>query len=613
MIYKISHSDFEINLRTKDIETTEQNPWFQDGPNLFFSIPFTVNLTKEIDQAFGMLSHPNADNIIKSLDVKLFKFNRFYDAVLFVERVENEKVTFSLQYGSNDYPNFQKDLRLLPLDDFEISESIEDYAQSINQLSYPDVTHNFPAVIIPENYLENNTGRWDFFEGIMNKKENGNFVQNVFDSQENVALNRNLMQPFPYILHVLKKGFEDAGFELKGDILEDELLQHMMMGSLAEFYASFAQDQEEFVVTSEDLDQSVFLKGRFILGTTTKEIQITEPGIYKIAGNTFLRRATLLRCFFVLKQGNTILLNRNRRPAGRGRTDVYERLDIDVVVTEPTTFSVDVQGGLKYNEMDELLNETFIDLTFTKLASFDQNGNPISTIASPNRIKLNEIMPDKTFGDLVKAVMAFRNYDINPVQNEIWMNKVTDQLLQPVSQDISFLEAKTPEIEFQENISFLLQFQPANDDDRFRKVFFDRNGARTTEFSRTESTQDINIDLLPLFSETKDEITTVNFDRDYRSTIAVFMYNATLFSNNETQPNTPLLLPDAFQEVYEDWLGFRISSSVFKFRNLITVEEALSLSVFQKSYAYNRSHIIREIIVKLIDKDMAYIEIETES
>jgi hypothetical protein len=45
----------------------------------------------------------------------------------------------------------------------------------------------------------------------------------------------------------------------------------------------------------------------------------------------------------------------------------------------------------------------------------------------------------------------------------------------------------------------------------------------------------------------------------------------------------------------------------------VTIEEALSLSVRKKSFAYNQNHFIKQLIVRIIDKDFTEVDLETEA
>jgi hypothetical protein len=49
-------------------------------------------------------------------------------------------------------------------------------------------------------------------------------LTNTLDLQSNIDSIR-IMQPLPYLMHIIKTGVNDAGFTLAGDILTDADLQ----------------------------------------------------------------------------------------------------------------------------------------------------------------------------------------------------------------------------------------------------------------------------------------------------------------------------------------------------------------------------------------------------
>jgi len=82
-------------------------------------------------------------------------------------------------------------------------------------------------------------------------------------------------------------------------------------------------------------------------------------------------------------------------------------------------------------------------------------------------------MPNKTFGDLVKAVMAWRNLDITVDINnqEVIMNKITESINLPVSQDLSHTEVRFPTREPNEKNPFT-SISRKQDDLDYKSYYF---------------------------------------------------------------------------------------------------------------------------------------------
>lgn len=636
MIYKIIHSDFEIDLRNQNIDYTEQNQWFVDGITINYTLPLSLTLTQELDEVFGMISHINSFSNAKSFDVKLHKMDKIFDAIIYIESIYENVLELSIKYGFETYPNFAKNLRQLPLEDKQITNLRED-ALTVKPLVWPETNYKYPAAHLPEDVLDNTSNRFDFFENIINLFEDGQFVENIFDEQTNDVINRTIMQPFPYVLHLLIKGFQDAGFELIGDILEDEQLKKVLIGSLSDYYTNFNSDQEDWVINSdyltliettesgkpitEGIPEEISDRFKFHMfskyfdtGWFYEQKTISNQGRFKIAGNINIRRNPFNRAFLYILIDGEVIKKITRRKTNGFRNEEFFTFNYNFDVNTPRTITIYTQQGIPFSEFNEPTTAPIIDFTITQLASLE-NEELIPSIIEANRVRLNQTLPNKKFGDLVKAVMAWRNMNItiDVAENKVIMNKIAKTINLPTSQDLSFTEIKKPQLEFNEEKSYLLKFTPKQDDQRYDQLLFSRNGPETKNIKTNENTEEINIELYPLLNKTINGINTSTFEDDAQNDIAVFLHDTEQTPLNTTHQVTELLIPQIFENDYEDWLDFRLFSKTFKWKNVISVEEALLIDIYQKTFAYNQVHYIKQLIVRLSDKDFAEIEIETES
>jgi len=103
---------------------------------------------------------------------------------------------------------------------------------------------------------------------------------------------------------------------------------------------------------------------------------------------------------------------------------------------------------------------TILDLDLDLLRLQDTSGNPLSTVYNKNEIDLKKAVPDLTFGDFVKVVKNWFNYDITKiVGNRIFMDKIEDNINFNTQTDLSEFDVKYPTRKFSTGISFLLKFQ----------------------------------------------------------------------------------------------------------------------------------------------------------
>jgi len=319
--------------------------------------------------------------------------------------------------------------------------------------------------------------------------------------------------------------------------------------------------------------------------------------------------------------GDNLLVSINFGPSNANSATFFESISIefDLFTTTPTLLKIYGLNRFTHEEggprNESTVTETsIVDLTLTKIAS-REFGVFVPALNISNKVKLSETMPDKTFGDLVKAVMAWRNLDITVDINnhEVIMNKITESINLPVSQDLRHTEVRFPTREPNEKKSFLLQFQEKQDDLDYKKLLFSREGAQTEGFQKDENTQEINIGLFPVLNKLVDGLTSTFYEDNHQSVISVFYHDDDSVIGNFSLDPTSLLIPSVFEEDHRDWLRFRLFSQTFKWSNVMSIEEALSLSVRKKSFAYGQNHFIKQLIVRIVDKDFTEVDIETEA
>ena len=192
MIYKIIHSSFEIDLIDKEVDTTQENFWFDKNFNVQYSLSFTILLTEQLDAALGHVSHINSSSAVQSLEVELYRYNEKFQAKLVVEQVFNNEITLSLEFGYDKFPGFDLNLKELPLEESTYPEAdLQAHALSIYDKTWPDVNYNFHQLIVPKDALSENEAQWENFEGFINQFKDGAFVTNSFDAQNVIMIGKS--------------------------------------------------------------------------------------------------------------------------------------------------------------------------------------------------------------------------------------------------------------------------------------------------------------------------------------------------------------------------------------------------------------------------------------
>ncbi|HLS11798.1 MAG TPA: hypothetical protein VK050_06515 [Flavobacteriaceae bacterium] len=429
MTFRIIHSRFTIDLPI-DFTTNLVNNIFQDSLTYNYTFPFSVTLTEQENAALGYLTDLYSQNINSIYeDVRFESFNRVQKAVLHIDSIKGRTVELRVVYGLEGFPNENIMLSDLPLykQEVEEPETIYTIAESLRDKTYPETVYNFSAFHLEEGIINTDTDEWEFFKGTVNLYRNNNYVQNEYDAEDDLQLNYNIMQPTPYIMHVLHKGLEGTGFELSGDILNDEVLEKTTLITLSEYYHQITDvENEEIYIKADEYDSVIAVVDLYC--EYTKEIEFTSLGRYKISGNLMLNKSGWysgnVNANFKFNNETIVEYNVNDKD--------YKYFNIDFIVDvtpgilgEKLYFEA-FQNASKWGDDGELVYDfTLLDITVSKLTSYDIDGNPVSTLQIPKHIDLSECVPTVTYGEFFDAVRKARGYAPPiPLGDKLIVNKL---------------------------------------------------------------------------------------------------------------------------------------------------------------------------------------------
>ncbi len=612
---KIIHSKFQLDLSNYEISIIEQNHWFSDQFFTKHTLPFNFKITDELNAAMGDVLNYNSSESETYFKVYFYHNGEEYEAIFELEEFEDRDATGSVSFGLEELPNYNKKLSELPLENIKLQApaTIYTHAATIITKTWPEVTHNF--VQAHTDKFEESNPQWAFFEGIVNKKTlGGSFVVNSYDAVNDNQLNKNIMIPQPYFLHVLSKGMEDAGYTLAGDVLTDVDLKKALFSEIAPYYYTINTDSQEMLMHSgESFEIDSYGRGRYL-----KQITITQKGRYKIAGNITMRHF-LLRTF--------VILNFNNQEIYKKVEDFTTDYDALIDFTFPININVDYFSGP--NPVLEFVstqypkgliageyvdNRPILDLTITQLSKQDTNGNLLPTLITPNDIKLNKCVPDITFGDYVKVLKNWKNLDLIIDGSTIYMNYIEKQLDITEAKSLQDFEVRHPKRQGQKGKSFLLKFQKVTSDDYiYDEVFVDTNGSSLLGYKKLEDTSEIMINALPLPILNRSGVITAHHFVDNKSKIKALLYAGAPAQENLAESPTGLLIPSIYENHYREWFSFRINGQVFVWNFKMYEEQLRYLTIRDKVFAYKSHHIIKTLNKDLISPGIWLVEIETES
>lgn len=617
---KLLASNFELDLTNYKLSVLRENPWFSDKFFTKISFPFDLDITDELDAKLGFIRRPNSTDIKTLIPCKHYHNNQIDDAVLEIEQIQ-DKASATLEFGFDQLPNWDKKLSELPLEKLELPEGtdIYEHAESVITQTWPDVNYNFPQ-IHTDKIDPNSDDVWFAFEKIINNYKDGAFLINevITEGTDDVTYNRNIMQPLPYILHLLKKGFEDAGFTLAGTILSDPSFTKALAFADVDYFTTVTQESLSLITMSADFDEEGTVPAVYD-GTTLitpfyhyyrfdKTLVITQPGKYRLIGTVIMRMIPKVPTTAVIKYRNQIIWQRSFT------YDLPFHLTQNVDVIFSTLVDL-LPNELTFESYQFISTDRAIfQLDVNPIRLHDAEGNPIPNIINKNEVDLTKAVPDISFGDLITIIKNWHNYDLETKDGYAIMNKVQDLMSTASAVNLSNHEVKLPQRKFTKGNSFLLKFQDVDTKDyTFTKVFQNASGVSTSSYTTNEKTSTIEIAALPLPLLVRNGVQTAHAFESNNSKLFVVLYDGITSGLNLTKEPSGINLPAVHLTNWKKWFDFRINTQEFLWSLRMNSVEFSSLASKSKIYAYGKYHVIKTINDTEVAPDEFEIEIETST
>ncbi|MFD2824820.1 hypothetical protein ACFS5M_14145 [Lacinutrix iliipiscaria] len=622
MILKFIHSAFELDLSGYKVIVNEENSWFSDRFVTRYTFPIELTLTPELNVVFGDILRGTSLSIETYFVGDLYYNGKVHEAILEIEEDKGLDISITIKFGLEEIPNYNKKLKELPLETVDLSETtIYAHAETIIIQSYPAVNYNF--VQVHTNKYDTESEQWAYFEGVINKRVDGAFLENTFNEEESISENRNIMQPQPYLMHVIKTAVEDAGYELAGTFKDDPDFKQALFSEMSLYYSAINANSQELFFGMQDFtseDDGPYLHPWFVgsfgpykYGHYSETITLTDHGRYKIAGNLIRRR--IGPAYIGIKFNGEIILNYERTSYSRIRVR-HHQIDLNVDFNGGSgvieVFSYQLSRYID-DEGESITEESIADLTISQIAKYDESGDLITTLVAAEDIVLTECVPDITFGELMTMLKNWKNIDIEIIDNQFYINSVVDKLLSSEVINLEPYEVNAPLRSHSKGDSFLLQFKEINSEIyTYTKVFIDQYGALLDGFVTNDDTTEITINGLPLPIATINNITTADHFLDDKTTVKLILFDGST-SENLAQSNERLLLPSVFYEDHEKWLELRIISKLTNWQFLMTEEDALELKLKNHAYAYKQYQIIKSFTKELVKNGLWSVEINLKA
>lgn len=584
---------WQLDLSNFPITFNEKNPYFYDETSKSYSYPFNLKVTNSHPVDLQQLTFNNVSNYKVKIYGTLVLDKQFFDAYIAVNDVTGNTLELTLYYGKETLSVFDKKLNTLPFPVIYAASGLSTFAKSQITKSWPDATHNFPMV-----YREQLKEGADFeqFQLFVNHYYNNDgtyqFLENSYETveSEQVAYNRNVMCPFPYLLEVVKQVFKYEGLDIGGDFVNDPINQKILMVP-QNVMLQFAETQ--FL----NYSFKYFNTQETIAGNTINVYkQVHSPlatGSYEIAMRINMNNVIAKYFHLTVTQNGVELYS-----AFSENAEVIIEKTLDINIVDTTVFD-DIVVELKTSYTNESI-EDYTSFTY----QFTEGG----LMVFPSVYNLADFMPDITVREFTNRIKTYFNLKFEYTDTKVYINYLENEINQLTFKDLTEYEQPEPARTLSKNNLFKLQLP--NDDE----VMVNKNGQTYTDTDyTTDETEEIKLKAQPLAVKSKQGVVTAVYPEDEED-IMFMLYNgpiANIPTATDNYNNDTLELQSIYERHWKNWLRFRANSEIYKDDFFMSIHDTINLS--QGMFKYNKKHIIKTIERLRVNEQWWNIKVESET
>lgn len=557
---------FVLDLSRIAISYQEENPRFKDTFFTQYSLPFEFQMNADLRLRMGNYTALNATKLKKKYDGYHVLDGRARKGTLEILSVEGNLVSAQIDSGFEQLPNFEKKLCDLPLLHKRIPD-IYAHANEIVTKKYPEVDYNFPKVVYPKDKGQKG---WELFFQFINNYGSEGFIRNEANR------NYNIMHPMPYLLYVLKTGFADAGYELAGDILTDEDFTQQVLYSNIPYYLTTAQ--QEHTLTAIDPTYE------FTTAGTWRLVCDNQP----ISGEVNIR----------LKLDNVII-----REFSFEKPDTLSFTQVLTIDTTAQTLVLEIEGT----------PQPQLSMNLNIVAQHSEDGNVIEQVINPNIVDLKRAVPDVTFGELVKTIKNWKNYDMFIKGHKLYMNRIKVEE-RTHAKDFRPWEVREPKKTFLTKQSYLIKFSEM-DDKAYQLPVVQVTADSYQVLNAQEATQLTNVTeiqiggyCLPLIMY--EGYYTAIARKSGEQTIGMIWYDG-LYNGQNHAGFRKTLTPPLVAEYWKDWYKMRIAAAEYTWSFVCNKNQFRHIALRDTILAYNQRMLIKNLNKSVLDKEHYQVEITT--
>lgn len=584
--------EFTLDLTGKELDWTEENSWFHDEFILNSTFPSDLDYTE--NAYFIIYKYYNASTPRTRFDGVLQKRNgKISPAYLEITNASN-KLKFTIRDGLETFPTWNKMLTQLDLGIVNPPEGMLTHAMSIIPQTYPAVMYNFPAIQCHDLYKD--APGFEAFHGYYNKLnvDGTAFIPNIEVPELNTFANHNIVYPMPYWLHILRTGIEEAGFSLHGDILEDPEFTRAIM-PIRKIEMSERPETLEWIIGEVDV-----VENESMVRSYHSEVTLQPNTRYRIKGNLYYVNdgfQGIMHAIFMCENVHLYMVTFNS-PQSAFAVDF-------TIEPSPHERTLVFGGGWRLFEMN--MPDVFEGLVIPTHI-YDEDGNLIPALADFNNVDLAAMLPEITFGDLVKIIKAWKNYDFDLIEGKrVVMNLVEKEMVRDNPVDLRGFEVQFPERKYEQQGSYVLKFSEENEEHPFVKTFVNLDSILTStneaDFPTNDQTKDIVINAVPLpvlplsaFGEGEGHMLTSKLITDDPGKPCLVLYDGlNSEGQNWTSPIDDLMTPVLVEKHWFRFMMFMIKSVLYGWRMDGLISEFSNLTRKSIIFVYNNYMVVKSL------------------
>jgi hypothetical protein len=630
------HANFKLDLTFLNVTFSELNQWFKSDFSTAQTIPFEITLDSELSKSSGFQAHYNAYQNQTIFYGHLEKDGEIIDAILKFLSIKGNVVSVIINLGLDDFPSFDKKLSELNLETKLVTDIIAD-ANSVIHLSYPETNYSYP-MIHTDKYDPTST-EWNGFKKIINNYAAGQFLSNSLQIDTNIDLIKNIIQPLPFLMHILKTAISDAEYTLAGDILTDYNLNNALVFRDGLYYKQATKTEFPIVAIHSEWSSLGSIDNSFQYVNFVKEIVITQKGDYTLFGtiNSIVYTARKnpasthdrYRCsgfkFSIIKIAagvSTIISSyeEGRQDDGTSNLGIQTREDsFDKLISLNVGDVIRITKTEPRRDLIPLVTPDYSEAISLKLIPFrykNADGSPIISVLNLTEVNLKNVVPDMTVRDLIAIIKNWFNYDFVANEKVISMNLIENNLDRSTAKKIDETEIEEPSRIFHEDRTFELSFSDGKVDAiyKYDSIFIQQSGVTVNNYTVLPTTNSIKIDALPLPVITRDGVKTAFSFQDETSKLRlVFMKPMPEGGSPVTFENKAVLMRENYESKFKKWLDFRINSIEWNWEFVISVEKFREITIQTLVYAYGNYHLLSDLEKTRLDNFYWKIAAKTES